>query len=49
MTVCYINEATEGQELILSWDFLEEGIMQVDGHRQSDEKLERIFSAKLLF
>ena len=49
MTVCYLNEATEGQELILSWDFLEEGIMQVDGHRQSDEKLERIFSAKLLF
>ena len=49
MTVCYLNEATEGQELILSWDFLEEGIMQVDGHRQSDEKLERIFSAKLMF
>ena len=49
MTICYLNEATEGQELILSWDFLEEGLMQVDAHRQSDEKLERVFSARFQF
>lgn len=49
MTVCYLSEAKEGQELTLSWDFLEEGLMQVDAHRQEGEKLERVFSARLQF
>ena len=49
MTVCYLSEAREGQSLDLSWDFLEEGMMQVDAHRTLEEKKERIFSARFLF
>ena len=49
MTVCYFSESKEGQDLILSWDFLEEGLLQVDAHRQLDEKLERVFSARYQF
>ena len=49
MTVCYLNESREGQDLTLSWDFLDEGVLQVDAHRQGEEKTERVFSAKLLF
>ena len=50
-TVCYLSEAREGQELTLNWDFLEEGCMQVDAHRQSPEegKQDRVFAAKILF
>lgn len=50
-TVCYLSEAREGQELTLNWDFLEDGCMQVDAHRQSPEqgKQERVFAAKILF
>ncbi len=49
MTVCYLNEAREGQTLDLSWDFLEEGCLQVDAHRKQEEKYERIFSARFQF
>lgn len=49
LTVCYMSEAREGQELDLQWDFLEEGCMQVDAHRNLGEKDERIFSARILF
>ena len=48
-TVCYLSEAREGQMLDVRWDFLEDGILQVDAHRKGEEKDERIFSAKLLF
>ena len=48
-TVCYLSEAREGQNLDLHWDFLEEGCIQVDAHRNSGEKAERIFSARILF
>ena len=48
-TACYLNEAREGQELLLSWDFPEEGCLQIDAHRQSEDKDERIFAAKILF
>ncbi|MBQ2928166.1 MAG: hypothetical protein IJD98_06290 [Oscillospiraceae bacterium] len=48
-TVCYLSEAREEQKLHLYWDFLEEGIMQVDGVRKGDEKDERIFAARILF
>ena len=49
MTVCYLSEVTEGQELTLSWDFLQEGMMQVDAHRQTGDKPERVFSARFQF
>ena len=48
-TVCYLSEAREGQELTLSWEFDEEGILNLDAHRAKGEKSERIFSAKLCF
>ena len=48
-TVCYLNEAREGQELELSWSFPEEGCMMMDAHRQTDGKDERVFAAKILF
>ena len=49
LTLCYLNEAREGQELMLSWDFPEEGSLQIDAHRRSEDKDERIFAAKILF
>lgn len=49
LVVCYLSEAREGQELDLCWDFLEDSCLQVDAHRNSGEKDERIFSAKLLY
>lgn len=49
MTVCYLSEAREGQTLDVSWDFLEEGMLQVDAHRKQDGKYERVFSARFLF
>ena len=48
-TVCYLSEAREGQELTLSWDFLEDGCLHVDASRACGDKDERIFAAKLLF
>ena len=48
-TVCYLNEAREGQELQLKWDILEYGALQVDALRKGEEKDERIFAAKLIF
>ena len=49
MTICYLSEAWEGQELDLHWDLLEDGAMQVDAHRNNGEKDERIFSARFSF
>lgn len=51
-TVCYLSEAKEGQQIDLSWELSEDGILQVDAHRQRTdvcEKHERVFSAQLLF
>ena len=48
-TVCYMSEAREGQELSMQWGFLEDGSLQVDAHRMTGEKDERIFAAKLQF
>ena len=49
LTVCYMSEAREGQELSMQWGFLEDGALQVDAHRVKNEKDERIFSARLTF
>jgi len=48
-TVCYLSEAREGQTLDLHWDFPEEGTLQVDAQRTLDDKIERVFSARILF
>ncbi len=49
LTVCYLSEAKEGQNLDAHWDFLPDGALQVDIHRPQEDKDERIFSARLLF
>ena len=49
MTLCYTNEAREGQTLSCRWEFLEEGTLQVEGSRSAGDRDERVFSAKLLF
>ena len=48
-TVCYLNEAREGQKLELAWDFPEEGCLILDIHRSQEDKTERVFAAKVLF
>ena len=48
-TVCYLCESREGQTLDMTWDFIEEGVLQVDAHRNLGEKDERVFSARLEF
>lgn len=48
-TVCYLSEAREGQNLDVRWDFVDDGCLQVDAHRQNEGKDARIFSARLLF
>jgi len=47
--VCYQSEAREGQTLDFCWDFLEDGILRVDAHRNMADKDERVFSAKILY
>ena len=49
MVVCYLSEAREGQDLDMQWEILPEGFLQVDAHRQLEDKDERIFSARLFF
>jgi acyl-ACP thioesterase len=48
-TVCYLSEALEGQELQLSWEFAEDGCLNLDIQRPNGEKTERIFSARLQY
>ena len=48
-TVCYLSEAREGQQLDLQWDFLEDGCLQVDAHRETAGKDERIFAARVFW
>ena len=51
ITVCYLSETREGQELTMSWDLFEEGFIQVDAHRKKEtgDGSERVFSARLQF
>ena len=51
-TVCYLNEAREGQSLELSWELSDGPVLQVDAHRRRTdvpEKTERVFAATVLF
>ena len=49
-TVCYHNEAMEGQTVNLSWNLSEEPILLVDAYRNKEDMStiqERVFSAKI--
>ena len=48
-TVCYLSEALEGQSLQLDWDFIEENTLYMDAHRDTGDKTERVFAAKILY
>ncbi|MBQ7415821.1 MAG: hypothetical protein IJW14_02130 [Oscillospiraceae bacterium] len=51
-TLCYMNEAREGQALDVTWDMDAEGALSVDIHREKDENpsdFDRIFAAKIEF
>jgi acyl-ACP thioesterase len=50
-TLCYMNEALEGQDLTLTWDTDSEGCVQVDILRPDKDggNADRIFAAKLEF
>ena len=44
-TVCYLNEALEGEEITLSYELTQEPVLTVDAQREGN----RIFSAQVLF
>lgn len=51
-TLCYMNEAREGQSLDMTWELDETGALQVDIHRQKEADAadyDRIFAAKVEF
>lgn len=49
LTVCYLSECREGDDLSVHWDFIENGTLQVDAHRTQGSEDTRVFSAKLLY
>lgn len=49
MTLCYVNEALEGQDLTLRQVMNSEGEFLVDILREKEEDRDRIFSAKISF
>lgn len=51
-TLCYMNEALEGQSMDLTYEMDENGALQVDIHREKDAStgdFDRIFAAKIEF
>ncbi len=52
ITVCYLSEALEGQQLHLDWELSEGPVLTVDAHREKTDvpgEKERVFSAKIEF
>lgn len=51
-TLCYLAEATEGQNICLDWQLDQDGCLQVNGHREKTnvpDRRERVFAAQVLF
>ena len=51
-TVCYQSEALENQEITLDWQLSEEGLLQVNAHREKTDVSsgkDRVFSAQMQF
>ena len=52
LTMCYINEALEGQTLDLTWDLDADGLLQLDVHRDKGDSTgdyDRIFAARVQY
>ena len=48
-TVCYLNEAREGDRITLGYELTDGPVLTVDATRQTDSGTDRIFSAQILF
>ncbi len=51
-TVCYLDEATEGQRIDLCWQLLDGPVLQVDAHREKTDvpgEKSRVFTASVEF
>ncbi len=49
VTLCYVNEAREGQTLQVSWDTDDQGALLVEIQRPTQTEPERIFAARLTY
>jgi hypothetical protein len=49
VTMCYLGEAREGDELTVCWEMTAEGVLQVDIQRQQEDKNVRIFTAEIQY
>ena len=52
LSVCYLSEAKEGQQLQLDWQLFDGPVLQVDAHRQRTDvtgKQDRVFSVSAQF
>lgn len=49
VTLCYLNEAREGQTLHVTWETDSEGALLVDIHRPKDDDYDRVFAARVTF
>lgn len=50
--ICYLNEAKEGQEIVMNWEMNENGCLQVDARRQRtdvNDRQDRVFSAQVQY
>ena len=48
-TVCYLSEATLGQEILVNWAVDKAGVLSAMGERSSAEKPDRVFTVKMEF
>ena len=48
-TLCYMNEAMEGDAIDLHFSLAEDGVLTVDAQRKAPDNTDRIFSAQVLF
>lgn len=49
VTMCYLGEAREGDELLLFWEMQPGGVLQVDIQRRQEDKNVRIFTARIQY
>ncbi|MBE6924335.1 MAG: hypothetical protein E7466_03735 [Ruminococcaceae bacterium] len=49
VTLCYLNEAREGQNLHVTWEQDSEGALLVDIHRPNGDDYDRVFAAKISY
>lgn len=52
ITICYLSEALEGQEITLHWDMSDEAVLTVDAYREKGDltdSRERVFAAQIQY